>query len=365
MTLEWTMSVWRFLLGLAVSLFCSASPAWAILIEMKEVKNPVQVGGFLLRDDGTKLTISIRTPDGKEQLKEYLHAKITIVHQLDVKVLESLSKDNPKAYRDYAEKLAGQKKDPEAVDTALRLYLIAAKLAPDRFGSSSLLAMSDLASTPAEARKYRALAFLLDPKAGAELLKAEVVKPAPLDKTQLRALEDFIKALQNYRAGRIEAAISTAKKDGVDKIFSMARLDQKTFLQWCADAHCKNCSLAGRAYCSRCKGSGVVLSMFGQKELCPTCKGKKTVTCPECGGTHVLEPLPEQTVHVVLRSELWAMHRQGVGEDAGPKEAPGPKGWSTVLKSGRLTPVRRLSLESVSEFDLSKTRYRNGKWVEE
>src|SRR2546429_7590137 len=105
----WTMSKWQYALGLAVGLFCTASPAPAILIETKDSKGAVQVAGFLVRDDGTTLTVRIRTADGREQDVSYAHDKIMIVHQLDVKRLEALSKDNPKAYRDYAQDLARQK----------------------------------------------------------------------------------------------------------------------------------------------------------------------------------------------------------------------------------------------------------------
>jgi hypothetical protein len=359
------MSVTRIVLGLAVGLFCAISPASAILIETNDSKGAVQVGGFLKKDDGTNLTITIRTPDGREQDVTYPLDKIKIIHRLDVKRLEALFKDDPKGYRDYAEELAKQKKDPEARDTAIRLFLIAAKLAPDTFGSSSLLSMSELASTPFEARKYRALAYMLDPKTGPELLNAEVVKPAPLDMTQMRALDDFTKALQHYRAGRIKQAIDTAKKEGVDKIFPLAptKIDQKTFLQWCTDANCETCR-DGTVVCPTCKGVGLVLNMFRQ-ERCPTCMGKKRVYCPDCGGTHVRDPLPDQTVRAALRSELWAMDQQGLGGDAGRKEATEPKGWSTVLQSGRLKPVLRLSLDTVTDFDLRKCRYRNGKWVED
>src|SRR5262245_31427244 len=184
----WTMSMWRYLLGLAVGLLCSASPALAILIEVNDGKKSEKIGGFLVRDDGPILIIRIRTADGREQDIPYTLAKITVLHRLDEKRLASLSRDDPKAYRDYAEELAGKKdileKDPEARDRTMRLYLIAAYLKPEQYGSSSLLAMSKLASTPAEARRCRALAFLLDPKASDDILKAVVAKPAPLDKAQ-------------------------------------------------------------------------------------------------------------------------------------------------------------------------------------
>src|SRR3954454_3426197 len=100
-----TMSGRRHVLGLVAGLLCWASPARAILIEMKEGKNPVQVGGYLVRDDGTNLTIRIRTPDGREQDATYPLAKVMVLHRLDVKRLEGLSRDDPKAYRDYAEEL--------------------------------------------------------------------------------------------------------------------------------------------------------------------------------------------------------------------------------------------------------------------
>jgi hypothetical protein len=70
-------------------------------------------------------------------------------------------------------------------------------------------------------------------------------------------------------------------------------------------------------------------------------------------------------VRAALQYELWALDLQSGGEAAGRKEAAGPKGWSAVLQSGRLRPVLRLSLETVTDIDLSKTRYRDRMWVEE
>src|SRR5262245_46590903 len=99
----WTMSLRRYSLVLAFGLFCSASPAPAILIESKDVKNAPQIGGYLIRDDGTNLTIRTRTADGREQDATYALAKYKIIHRLDVKRLEGLSRDDPKGYRDYAE----------------------------------------------------------------------------------------------------------------------------------------------------------------------------------------------------------------------------------------------------------------------
>jgi hypothetical protein len=59
------------------------------------------------------------------------------------------------------------------------------------------------------------------------------------------------------------------------------------------------------------------------------------------------------------------MEQQGLGGDVARKEATEPKGWSTVLQSRRLGPILPLSLDTVTDFDPRKCRYRNGKWVEE
>ncbi len=356
------MSGYRLGLGLVVGLL-STSLASGILIETKTGR----VGGFVLHDDGTKLKISIPTPDGQEKVSEYLRADVKIIHQLDVKRLESLSRDNPRGYRDYADELARQDADPEARYVAMRLYLIAARLAPDEFGSNSLLRMSALASTPAEARKYRAMAFLLDSKGDATLLKAEAVNSADPPRLPAQALEDFTRTLRLYRAGQPTLATETARHEGVDKVFSVApgKIDLKTFLQWCTDAQCQNCRADGTVVCPTCAGRGIIVNKLNQIQACPTCSNKKKVLCPDCGGTHVRDPLPDDVLRVVLRCELWAMEQQGGGGNVGRKEVADTKSWSAALQSRQRGAVLPLSLETISTFDPRKTRYRNREWVEE
>ncbi len=367
MTRGWTMSRWRCGLGLAVGFFLSALPASAILIETSSGK----VGGFLVQDDGTKLKIRIPAAGGEETVAEYLRGEVKILHQLDVKRLEGLSKDDPKAYRAYADELAQQEADPEARYTAMRLYLISAYLAQDELGSSSLLRMSALERSPAQARKVRAMAYLLDPMADPKLLEGENAKPSQPAQLPGRALEDFVKALQFYRTGQIKPAAEMARHDGVDKVFSMApgKVDIKRFLQWCNDANCTTCGPDGTVICPTCGGRGVIVSGFNQVR-CPTCMAKKgtkaaRVPCPDCGGTHVRDPLPEETLRDALRCEVWAIDQQGGGDSSAGKETA-EKGWSNLLQSRQLKPVLPLSLETIStSFDPRKCLYRNRKWVAE
>src|SRR5205823_3109999 len=104
-----------------------------------------------------------------------------------------------------------------------------------------------------------AMAFLLDPKADAGLLKSEAAKTAPLPKAQAGALQDFVRALQHYRSGQIISAKQMAAHQGVDKIFARApgMVDQKAFLQKCTDATCPTCRLTkGKSACAMCGGKG-------------------------------------------------------------------------------------------------------------
>ena len=357
------MPGYRLCLGLMVGFFCSASLASAILIKTGKG----QVGGIVDFDDGKQLTIRIPTSDGKEIVGEFLYSRITVIHRLDDDRLKSLTKDNPQAYLNYADELARQKDDPEARDTAMRLYLIAATLDPTKLGSSSLLRMCTLARTKAEARKYRAMAFLLDPKPDAELLQVEGGKPAQPAKLPAQALKDFAKALHYYRTGQIKLARETAKHEGVDKIFHRApgKIEPKTFQQWCTDANCHTCREDGTVICPTCRGDGIVFDRFNQRrERCATCKGKKRAPCPDCGGTHGRDVIPDDILRVVLRCELWAMDQQAAGDNAGRNDATDETSWSKVLQSRRLSPVLPLSLETITSFDLRKCRYRDHKWVE-
>jgi len=348
----------RFVLGLAVGFWCLPAAARAILIET----GGVQVSGYFQSDDGKTLIIKVRSADGTERIKEYERGKIKIIHQLDRNRLENLSKDAPKAYRDYADELAQQTSDPEARDMAMRLFLIAAYLDPEQFGPSSLIRMSALAATPAEARKCRGMAFLLDPKATADLLKAEGVKPPQPVKAQAPALKEFVKALQCYRVGQIEAAKKSARLEGVDKIFTMVpgMIDKKTFLQRCTDATCATCKLKGKVKCTMCNGKGTTRNVFSQVVRCTACTGTGDVFCATCDGTGT-NPIPEDMLRIVLRAELWAVDQLSAAP-RGKKETAETT-WSTILEARQAAPVLPLSLETITEFDPRKCLYRNGAWI--
>jgi hypothetical protein len=344
-------------LGLAACLLGTPAAATAVVVDDGGAK----VGGYLVRKDDGKLTMRVRMADGTEKTVDYDLTKVKIEHEIDRARLEGLSKDEPRKYREYAEELAAQKDDPEARDMAMRLFLISAYLDPRKHGHNALVRMSALAGTPAEARRCLAMAYLLDPRGDAGVLKADAAKQA-LPKAQAGALVDFLKALHAYRTGQIKAAREAAGREGVDRVFNMAPGigDRKAFLQRCTDTICPTCRWTGKASCDKCNGKGVIFNQFGQVVACTACNGQKAVACAACDGTGVNLAFPDDVMRTVLRAELWAVH-QLAGGDAGGKERDA--GWSSVLHERRAGPAAPLTLETITEFDPRKCHYRNGAWV--
>jgi len=351
----------RALTGLSalVCLFCWTSHASGIVIET----NGSRVAGFLVSDDGKTLTIRVRTKDGQEKDVEYPHAKVKVLSQIDAKRLGMLSPDDPTAYRDYAKELAGVEGDPEAKYVARRLYLIATHLDPKALGPGSLLAMSELAETTSEARKCRAMAYLLDPKADAKILRSDDGKSDKQAKLDAATLREFIKPLQYFRKGNVKDAADLAKRPGIDAVFDKApgKMSQRSFLGWCSDANCPTCKAKGKVTCPTCGGKGTEMDQFGRNVKCPTCKGARSITCTTCDGTGSDFHPSDEVLRTVLRAELWAIAR--LGGDSGLTLAPRESGWSSALRARQTRPVLPLTLDTITEFDPRKCYYRNRTWV--
>lgn len=347
------------LLGwVGVWLLIVVTPAWSILIETGPVKR--RVGGYLVSDDGKKLVLRVPGDAGTSKVETFDRSKVKIIHQVDRRRLEALRRDDPSAYREYAEELAKQKADPEAVDLAMRLFLVAAYLDPARNGPSCLLAMSELATNPADARKYRALAFLLDAKRDRSVLKGNGAAQTDFSEA---ALKSFQKALKDYRTGDVIDARVLATAKGVGSCFRAVpgMMDQDAFVQACTDAVCPQCKYTNRnsMRCAACNGKGKFL--FGNP-ICPTCKGKGVVKCSLCDGAGVNRARIDAHVDAMVRGELWALNR--LAPDTASKQKPvDARSWATALSNPQLTPIPQLTLESVTDYDPRKCVFRNGGWV--
>src|SRR5205085_4813507 len=106
----------------------------------------------------------------------------------------------------YAEELRARRRDPEARDMALRLYLISASLDREHLGRAGLLGMISLARSPDEERKFRAALHLIDPRAPLAVHAAA----APAGDTA--APQELLRALRLLRTGKGTTARALAEK---------------------------------------------------------------------------------------------------------------------------------------------------------
>jgi len=198
------------------------TPACGVILLFKSPDVP-PVKGRLVRKTDKTIVVEVTRPDGTTREKSFSMNVIDLVLMaVSTERLTELRPDKPQAYRDYAEELASKREDPEAREMAMRLYLMAANLAPKKLGRSSLLGMIDLAHTPQEERKLRAIAYLLDPEHDRRLLRTPAkirVTPAakgPRKKDQA----NLLRALRFLRQGNRRGAGNLLRNLGVKKEFA-------------------------------------------------------------------------------------------------------------------------------------------------
>jgi hypothetical protein len=341
-------------------------PARAVILELNA--GP-RVSGFLVREDEREIVIR-RVLDGREVEQAYPKADVALIlRAVDPERLATLRPDQPRAYRDYAEELAEKREDPEARELALRLFHVAAVLDPEGLGRGSLLGMSTLADSPEQERRYRALAYLIDPKHDRGVLQ-------PVASSGSRARSElgrraFASALQAYRTQQTARAASLAGEPGVKERFDespgLPSFDE--FVKLCKDhPECGRCDAEGRVKCPECRGSGKLVPDANARNLdldggnrCPDCDGWGSIPCPDCGGKKAGVALTDAQLAAFLRAELAAESPADAPAPAAPGTDAGP-GWAAALRAGS-RPAPLLSLRHLTRFDPTCSVYRDGRWV--
>lgn len=296
----------RLLVPFLLLLFVlQASPAWGVIVFEKGKDQPIV--GYLERQDDNLVVVRQLLPNGQTQLRELLRSEIDdILIAVSDERLQTLSPENPAAYRDYAEELAEKRKDPDARATGLRLYLIAAYLDPEKLGRSSLLGMAGLARTPAEERRFRAMAYLLDPNHDRGLLLDSAKNTGAEGIQDDQGQDVLLKAMRAFRKGKRATAITMAGRPATQK--ALARFSDVLTLE--------------------------ELESVG-KEVPPD----------------ILRKL--LTLELILASGETAARDQDSDE-----MAP----WSRIVDREGTAPVPSLSLESLTEFDPRECVFSDGQW---
>ncbi len=292
------------LLPLVALLFATqAAPVWAVIVFEKGKDQPIV--GYLERQDENRVIIRELLPDGRTQLRDIARSEIDdILIAVSNERLELLDPSKPAAYRDYAEELAEKRKDPDARATGLRLYLIAAYLDSEKLGRSSLLGMVGLARTPIEERRFRAMAYLLDPNHDRSLLQKSSERAAVVDD---EGQDVLLKAIRAFRRGERRTAMVLASRQVVQKAF--ARFSD----------------------------------VLTHEEF-----------------TTVGKDVPPDILRKMLTLELMLSGREAVARD---KSSDDVVPWSRIIRREGTAPVPSLTLETLTEFDPRECFFRNGKWV--
>ncbi|GIW90583.1 MAG: hypothetical protein KatS3mg109_1015 [Pirellulaceae bacterium] len=302
---------WFPILGMLIAMAIAARlPAVTVLVRGES--EPIY--GYLVRQDDQQIVVRIAQPDGSWAERVLARDQIEFFYQpIDEARLEALDPKRPEEYREYAEVLAEKKKDPEARELSLRLYWLAAVLAPKELGKSCLLGMTQLAESEAEARRYRAAAYLLDPSRDRSLLEwGSTVK----EDVSLRGLTDAeraaFRALEAYRRGDYSRALQYAQREGVKEVFQR---------------------LGGP---------------IGYEELCEACrKGAADRPRPDAGVAVQI---------LLMEKRLW-------DTSSGADSSGELRAWYLMPRDSWNYVAKPLSLNELLPFDARAVVFRNGKWM--
>jgi hypothetical protein len=268
--------------------------------------------GTLVREDKDHVVLRTTGSDGKSHEETFRRADIDeVLPPFSRERLAALDPASPEGYRDYAEELRARRRDPQARDLAIRLYLTAAWLDRQRLGRSGLLGMISLARSPEEEKKFRAALYLIDPRTPLTSLESPAAEAAPPTEEDNSAVNDLLRALRLLRTGKGATARALTEKPAVAKLLdNYSRVLSKTEFNAAA--------------------------------------GQATLNGRELRQVLLLELELDSLLH----------------PSAAASERAASLSWSRELTGAGNKAVPSLALETLTEFDPRKCLWRDGEWVE-
>lgn len=314
--------------------------AWAVVVFVRGSDQPI--GGYVVKEDAESLVLRESAGPGQARERTFRKADLTdVIVTVRKDRLEQLRPETPRAYRDYAEELAEKRRDPEARDMAIRLFLIAAWLDPGELGQGALLAMVDLARDPEEASRFRAAAYLQDPRHDPQILKSREADSqsgeargslpnagslpntgslpgagnAASNRARGAATSPALLAIRQLRRGDVEAARRIAERDGVREEFRS------------------------------------IASIIDYDGFLAACKETK---------------LPAETFRKLLAAELQLIDLSGAVDRETARRSNAKveqsRRWSQSIGGRRESLAPSFDLRRITEFDPSQCRFREGAW---
>jgi len=304
---------WLFCVLFTLALLVGAAASSSAALVLRK-SNGQSVLGAIVSQNESGVIIREAQSDGSTRDITIPRADIDeLIVTVSPERLSELDPASPQQYLEYAEELAEKRVDPEARTAAIRLYQIAAVLDAERLGPGALLGMISLARSSAEETRFRATAYLLDPRHDASLLSRAALATSRQAPPRPEAVRDLLLALQAARRGRGTQAQELA-----------SRADVRELLQAHAD-------------------------YLSPSEFAALCRNE----------TLSSEPLQKLlSLELLLEDEV-----AGKGTAANRAQAPAMKPWSESLTRGELGRAPNLQLDKLTEFDPHACLYRAGKWV--
>lgn len=171
----------------AIWLFGESDPIFGLVVNRDE-----QAMRFNQTHDG----VSFKTVTLK------LSSVQSMVINFDVDRLQSLSPDRLKDYRDYAEELTSQAKDPVARRLALRLFVIVAGNSKDRrVRDAALASIVGLANSEEERRRWKTLYYLETGNQGSMPRDPSDRTGSPAELSSVQQRRELVGLLQSLRKG--------------------------------------------------------------------------------------------------------------------------------------------------------------------
>jgi hypothetical protein len=295
--------VWVF----AVS--CVPAISGAAVVIVKGSNQPVM--GYLMRQDERSVVLREVLPGGKTRESSFARGNIDeLIITVAPERLESLAPTRLNEYLEYAEELAEKQRDPEARETAQRLYGVVAARGEGPLKRSAMLGLIALARSAAEERRLLAAAYLFGDEHDPSLLKRQ--QAGATATISPSAIADLLMAARLVRQAKGAQARSILEK----------------------------ASLRNEA--PRLVG---VVSLDELAEL--------------AGGSQLTNPQLARVLRAELALEELKLGRSTNGETGAGDGQP----WSAAVRPGGLEPMPLLSLEKLTGFDPAECVFRNGKWT--
>ena len=304
-----------WILLIAVTAVLVASFAHAAVVYKKGSTQPI--AGYLLREDDREVVLRQSREGGRTEDVAIPKSEIEdLLHTVDPARLASLDPARPQEYREYADELAEKKLDPEARDAALRLYVIAAHMGQGSrmsdAGHGPMLGLIALARSPDEEARFRAAAFLADPRHDRALLRT----PTPIASTAApanpSAQRKLLEAVQLIRRGKGDVAGRMILLPEVAAELALAR------------------------------------AIVTREEFARLCKTQQ---------------LDDGELKTLLKLELALETALSPPAPTTTSQSNATRAWSELAARPQ-PPQMPLSLEHLTEFNPRQTVFREGKWVE-